>query len=380
MEEFDFLVVGAGIAGVSAAYYLSQLGRTVLIEREETTAYHSTGRSAAIFSAYHGPRLVCDLARASHAFLQNPPVGFCDHALLSARGMLFCGSDADAAKAQDVYSVGAHGELFFLSTQKTQSLVPFLRPAFAQQNVFYAGAQEIDVAALHQGYLKLFLRHNGVLKLRHAVISLERKANVWRVKAGDSVLHARFIINAAGAWVDDVAKRAGLSPLGVVPKRRTVIVSPLPSEYQQSLFPMVVFLDQSFYFKTDHGKILSCPMDMTPTDPQDVMAEEEDVARAAWLLEERTTLTVPRIENRWAGLRTFVADGAPVVDRHSEEKSFIWLAAQGGYGIKTCDALARCAVGLVQHESFPQDMAAFGIDAKLLRANRAQTENTAVIS
>ncbi len=380
--KVDFLVIGGGIAGAAAAYYFAPHGKTVVLEMESQPGYHSTGRSAAIFSEYHGPKLVCQLARASHAFYEQPPDGFTDTPILSERGMLFVGSQSEAAKGRDMLTAAASrpAQLQSLTASDALALLPFLQPEHAAVAVSYPGAQEMDVAALHQGYLRGLKRRAATLVCNAPVRQISRQGRCWRVHTAQAVYEAAIVVNAAGAWADPVAAMAGLQPLGLVPKRRTVISVALPAAYQNRRYPMLISLDQKFYCKTEGASLLASPMDTTRLAPQDVRPEEEDIARAAWLLEQRTTLRVQRIINCWAGLRTFLPDDAPVVARDPQADNFIWLAGQGGYGIKTSDALGRCAVAMALTGDLPAQIKDAGITANSLDARRVYASKTSLIS
>lgn len=378
----DFLVIGAGIAGASAGYYLSCHGKTVVLEKETQPGYHSTGRSAALFSEHHGPKIICRLARCSHPFLDNPPDGFTNTPLLTDRGVLFVGKSHEHEKARELLSGddAIAPPLQAVNTAQTLSLVPFLHKAHAEIGVFYPAAKEIDVAALHQGFLRGIKSNGGEVSTDSNVIAVTRLGNAWRVKTQKDVFETGMIINAAGAWADEIAAMAGLEKIGLVPKRRTIITVGLPAAHQNKHYPMVISLDQKFYFKTETGSLLASPMDTTPVPPQDAQPEEIDIATAAFLLEERTTLKADKINNSWAGLRTFLPDDAPAVGKDPGAENFIWLAGQGGYGIKTSEAAARCAVSLSLTNDLPQDVKAMGITRGMLDARRTYGEKTSLIA
>jgi D-arginine dehydrogenase len=378
----EFLIIGGGIAGASAAYYFAPHGKTVMLEMESQPGYHSTGRSAAIFSEYHGPELICQLARASHDLYKNPPEEFADTPILSDRGMLFVGTHEDTEKSREMLeaSLGRAATLQSLAAAEALKLVPFLNPDHAVVAISYPGAQEMDVAALHNGYLRGLKSRGARLLTNAAAIQISRQANTWLVSTAREVFEAGTIINAAGAWADQVAGLAGLQMLGLVPKRRTVMTVDLPSDYANQLYPMVISLDQKFYFKTETGSLMASPMDTTPVAAQDVQPEEIDIAGAAWLLQERTSLKVHRIKRSWAGLRSFLPDDAPVVARDPQAENFIWLAGQGGYGIKTCDAMGRCAVSIALTGDLPPDIKRLGITREQLGAGRTYGPKTSLIS
>lgn len=364
MITCDFLIIGAGIAGSSAGYHFADLGKTIILEREDVPGYHSTGRSAAIFRETHGSKTICALSRASFDFFNAPPSDLTDVPILSDRGILFTGGDDEDRAIEEIeHIVGQGGTVERCGADKAQELVPFLKPEFAQNNLYEPSAKEIDVAALHQIWLRGFKKKGGELITKAEVFDVQFGDGVWRVKAGGERYQAKTLINAAGGWADELAKLAGVKPVGLVPKRRTIITVDLPAEYHGHLYPMVISLDDSFYFKTEHGTALASPMDETPISPCDVQPEDIDIATAAYLFEQRTGIPVQNIKNRWAGLRVFTPKGEPVVCRAPDNENFIWLAGQGGYGIKTCDAMARSAVSMFERNDLPEDVKAQGLCA-----------------
>lgn len=360
----DFLIIGGGIAGSSAGYYFADLGKTVVLEAEDQPGYHSTGRSAAIYRETHGTKTICGLSRASHSFFLNPPSDLTDVPILSDRGILFTGgTDQEAAIQEIEHIVDQGGTVERCDYERARELVPFLTPAYAQNNLYEPAAKEMDVAALHQVWLRGLKKKGGTLAVKERAEAIIYKDGVWHVTTNKNTYEAGLFVNAAGAWGDEVAEMAGVKPLGIIPKRRTIITADLPSEYHGRIYPMVISLDDTLYFKNEHGTILISPMDETPMPPCDVQPDDMDIATAAWLFEERTGIKVTKINNRWAGLRVFTPWGDPVAARAPENDQFIWLAGQGGYGIKTCDAMARSAVSIYQSGDLPADVRDAGLTA-----------------
>jgi D-arginine dehydrogenase len=292
--------------------------------------------------------------------------------LLTERGLLFLGTEHETRQADDILAQGKErpAELRKINSAEALALVPFLKPAFAQIGVHYPDAKEIDVAALHQGWIRGLKKRGGEFLMKQPVTGIERRSGTWIVTTKSDSFETGMLVNAAGGWADAVAILAGLKPLGLIPKRRTIITIDTPPAIHSGHYPMVIYLDEKFYFKTEAGGLIASPMDAAPVAPHDVQPEELDIATAAWLLEERTTLPVPRIKSSWAGLRSFLPDEAPVAGRDPAADNFIWLAGQGGFGIKTCDALARCAVELALNGDIPADVKAQGIRREQLAAGR----------
>lgn len=345
--HFDICVIGAGIAGASIAAELADKARVLLVERESQPGYHTTGRSAALFSTTYGPSVIRALSRASEPFYNNPPPGF-DRPLLTPRGALMIarGDQLESLDALQRELTGAAG-VERLDGSAARALVPLLRSGHVAAAIFEHFAQDIDVHALHQGYLRQFRTRGGTFVANAGVDAIRRESGGWTIAAGSRTFEAATIVNAAGAWGDAVAEMAGIASVGLVPKRRTAAIIALPEGTSAHHWPMVIDIDEEFYAKPDAGRLLISPADETPSEPCDAQPDEYDVAVAVDRVETALEIEVRRIENKWAGLRTFAADKNPVVGWGDVERSFFWLAGQGGYGIQTAPALAQLAAALV---------------------------------
>ena len=372
MKTCDFLVVGGGIAGASAAYELAAGGRVVLLEREDRPGYHSSGRSAAQFIETYGNASVRALTRASRPFYEAPPEGFAVQPLLSPRPVLFLARvDQRAALAAQIAEIGPQAAtLEELDGPEAEALVPVLRPGYAAAAVLEPEASDIDVHALHQGYLAGFKRRGGALVLRAEVAGLDRQDGLWQVRAGDESYRAAVVVNAAGAWGDTLAALAGAAPVGLVPKRRTAVTFDPPAGVEPAPWPLVADVEERFYFKPEAGRILASPADETPSPPCDVQPEELDVAVVMDRLAQATTLAPRSLAHRWAGLRSFVADKSLVIGQDDRVEGFFWLVGQGGYGFQTAPAAARTAAGLLLEGALPDDIAAEGVTAAELSPAR----------
>ena len=369
MNTVDFVVVGAGIAGASAAWELARHGRTVLLEREAQPGFHSTGRSAALFSETYGPAQVRALSRASRDFLTQPPPGFAEQPILTPRGTLVIGDPDDPAPLAALQAeLGAGAAVERWSRERTLAAVPVLRPACTGEALHEPGAQDIDVHGLHQGFLRGLRRSGGELVCHAEVVGLVREASgAWRVRIADGRQWlARRVINAAGAWADAIAALAGLAGVGLQPKRRSAFVFAPPAGVQTRDWPMVLDVAESWYMKPDAGLLLGSPANADPVVPHDVQAEELDVAIAIDRIEQATTLTIRRPTRVWAGLRSFVADGVPVVGERPDAPGFVWLAGQGGYGIQTCAAMAALAASAALGRPLPEAIVQQGVSAQAL--------------
>ncbi|PWC56409.1 FAD-dependent oxidoreductase [Azospirillum sp. TSO22-1] len=377
MQHADFLIVGAGMAGASAAYELAALGSVLLLEREAQPGYHSTGRSAALYTQTYGHAVVRALTVASWNFYSSPPDGFSEHPPLSPRGVLLIGR-ADQTAALD--AAFAEGRRLTPSVERwdaaqTLARAPLLRADYVAGAVWEPEAMDLDVHAIHQGYLRGLKARGGQTVTDAEVRAVERRGGLWvaRTPAGDYA--APVLVNAAGAWADSLAELAGVRPLGLVPKRRTALTfDPVFDDPADAAgldgWPMVIDVDETFYFKPDAGRLLASPADETPVAPCDVQPEEWDVAVAVDRVEQAVRFRIRRIAHRWAGLRSFVADKVPVVGFDAAAEGFLWLAGQGGYGIQTAPAMARTAAALASGGGLPAELAALGVTAADLSPGR----------
>jgi len=346
MRSADFLVIGAGMAGASAAFALAEHGSVIVLEQEEQPGFHATGRSAALFSETYGNATVRSLSRASRPFLADPPDGFCQAPLLRPRGALFIASEGERGQLAE-QAAEEPGAYAALSGAEARAMVLVLRPEASAAGLYEAGAMDIDVNALHQGFLGGLRRRSGELALEAGVEALRREGGAWVAETKSGTFAARIIVNAAGAWADRVAALAGLRPLGLQPKRRTAALIDGPEDVDFAAWPLVIDAGETFYFKPDAGQLLISPADETDTEPGDAQAEELDIAIAADRVQAATTLVVRRIAHRWAGLRTFAPDRTPVCGFDPRTEGFFWLAGQGGYGIQTAPALAQLTARLI---------------------------------
>ena len=359
MSTYDVAVIGAGIAGAGAAWALAENYRVVIVEAEERPGYHTTGRSAAVYLKGLGNDVIRELTRASEAFLEGPPDGFVNTALVKPRGLLnLVRADQLARLDPTLQRLHRHvPSARALDARQVLAMVPALDPNYAAAGIYDPEARDIDVDALFQGYLRGYRERGGELIVDAPVRSLEREAGVWRIGAGGRTIEAPIVVNAAGAWADRVAGMAGLEPLGLVPKRRTALIVVGPTGADVDTWPVVDDIDEQFYFRPEAGKLLCSPADETPSEPCDARPEELDIAIAIDRIEKAMPLGVKRVEHSWAGLRTFAPDKTPVLGMDPREPGFFWLAGQGGYGIQTAPAMALLASRLIGGEMAPTELA-----------------------
>ncbi|MBK9443774.1 MAG: FAD-binding oxidoreductase [Comamonadaceae bacterium] len=365
MQNPDILIIGAGMAGAAAAYYLAPHRRVLLLEREAQPGYHATGRSAAMFAQTYGNATVRALTTASKSFYVNPPAGFSDYPLVTPRGALIVGSAADQeALAQTWQALRALvPNVQWWSQTDILQRVPVLQPEMAQCGIYEPDAMDMDVHAIHQGFLRGAKASGAQLLCDAEVTQVQRGPEGWHVKTRAGNFVAPVLINAAGAWCDVLAQLAGVAPVGLQPKRRTAFIIDTPPGCDISAWPLVINAQESFYFKPDAGMLLLSPANEDPVEAQDAQPEELDVAIAVDRIEAATTLQIRQVRRKWAGLRSFVADKTPVVGFAPDAPGFFWLAGQGGYGIQTAPAMGQLAAALVQDLPLPPHIAHLGLNA-----------------
>jgi D-arginine dehydrogenase len=361
----DFIVIGAGIAGASVAYELSRAARVCVIEGEGRPGMHATGRSAALFAPSYGGREIRALTRASRAFFDAPPSGFSAHALLKHRGCLYIArADQRERLRQMVAAIHASGgHVAHVSASEARARVPLLRPDYLAAAAFDSDATDIDVNALHEGFLRAARLSGSRIITGVWAREIHREQGVWALDLAGERLSAPVLINSAGAWADEVASACGARPVGLKPLRRTALVVDPPSDVDVSGWPAVIDADEQFYFKPEAGKLLLSPADETPDRPGDAHPQDLDVAVGVDRVEAALAIEVRRVAHSWAGLRTFSADRVPVLGFDPEVPGFFWCAGQGGYGIQSSPAMARAAAALVRNEPLPPDVAAEGLAA-----------------
>ena len=370
----DVVILGAGIAGASAAAFLAPQARVVIVEAEAQPGRHATGRSAATFFETYGNAAVRALVRASRAFLLDPPDGFAAVPLMTPRAAMFVATPAQLPQLAALRTDPAIASVTrVIDTGDALGRVPILRPEALAGVVLDESGFDIDVDALLQGFLRRVWVAGAQLVVDAGFEgAIERRDGVWRVQGRDgAIIEAPVLVNAAGAWGDEVARRAGVAAIGLQPLRRTAIIVPAPQGVDAAVWPMVIDVQERFYFKPDAGQLLLSPANEDPSPPCDAAPDELDVAIAVDRFETATTHPVRRVLHRWAGLRSFVADRTPVVGFAPDAPGFFWLAGQGGYGIETSPALGALAASLVCGTSLPASLAGHDVDAAALSASRA---------
>lgn len=371
-DVFDFIVVGAGMAGASVATALASTARVALIEGERHPGFHATGRSAALFAPNYGSTTFRALTRASAAFLRLPPENFSPQPLLHARGALYLAraDQLERLEAARAEMRAADGRLEMLSIEAALAKVPRLRPGYLAAALYEPDVYDIDVAALLQG----FLRHGKTLGVQlHVGIrcsTLERRAGVWQLRVNGETLAAPVLVNAAGAWADELAIACGAAPLGLRAMRRTAALIDAPEGLTVDAWPVVFDVDEQFYFKPEASRLLISPAEEEPQPPGDVYADDLMVATGIERIEAALDLEVRRVGHSWAGLRTFAPDRNPVIGFDAGVPALFWCAGQGGYGIQSAPACAQLAAALARGEAVPGPIAAEGVTAEAVSPAR----------
>lgn len=352
MNDYDVAIIGAGIAGASLAATLPERFTILLLEAEDAPGYHATGRSAAFWSETYGGPGIQPLTSASFRFLDHPDPSFASGSFLKRCGSLHLGTQSDAEVAAEMLREFAHTAVHLrpVETGELDRILPG-RQAGWGLGLWEADCCDIDVGRLHNAYLSAARRKGVRIATRSPVVGIKRQRDNWQIETRNDRFVAGTLVNAAGAWADEVATMAGLQRLGITPYRRTIMqlrmVDPVPE-----CLPLVVGLDGSFYFKRESGgRLWLSPHDEIPSPPCDSAAEEIDVAAAIARFEEVMQWRIAAVERKWAGLRSFAPDRLPVIGPSSQQPRFFWLAGQGGFGIQTAPAVAAIAAALLQGQS-----------------------------
>jgi D-arginine dehydrogenase len=350
----DILVIGGGIAGLSAAAELSKSARVTVLEAEEQVGFHASGRSATMLHYALGDRLVRALTLASRPFLENPPEIFAEARLARRMPVLIHARD-DEREALDALhtDISLFAQLDRLDAAQVHELCPLLRED-AHHGMADRDALRLEPHAMLQTNLRVLRANGGELHTGARVASVERTGGAWQVATEDGRTFAgAILVNAAGAWADHLARLAGVNPVALQPRRRTIITFDAPPGTDLEHLPFAKTVKDELYFAPESGRLFASPMDEIPSDPCDAQPDELEVALAAWRMEERTVVKVERIHSRWAGLRTFTPDGHPAVGFAADVEGFFWLAGQGGFGLQTSPAMARIAASLILQAPWP---------------------------
>jgi len=374
----DFLIIGGGIAGLSAAAHLARHGKAVVLEAESAPGYHSSGRSVSFSHYGNGNGEVRGLTAWSRAFFEDQPVGFCPSPLCRTVPTVYFATEESlpALEALEAEILRFTDRTRRIDAEAMSALCPALRTGegAAVTGILDPTGLKLDSNALLHSFGRAIKAAGGEVLSGRRIVSIERKGEGWSLRtASGETWSAPVLIDAAGAWADPIASLAGVRPIGVAPKRRTIIVVDPPAGADVSAWPFTHSAAGDFYMLPEAGQLLASPVDEVPDDPCDAAPEEYDVALAADRLEHYTTVPVTRIAHRWAGLRSFVADGTPTAGFEPEAPGFFWLVGQGGYGLQTAPAMAAIVEAIVTGGPWPQGLEALGVTPDRIRPERLRS-------
>ena len=364
----DVVVIGGGIAGISVAALLSERTEVVLVEQEPVLAYHTTGRSAALYFESYGSEASQPLTRASKTFLADPPRELVDGPLLSPRGALYVARADQLTVLKEMLDDDQAHEFERLDGAEVVELQPYVRPGYAIGGLYEPAAMDIDVSGLHQAYVRLFRARGGVIETSAPVVALERQVGGWLVSTKSTQIHADVVVNAAGAWGDVVAAMAGAEPVGLRPLRRTAFM--VSGDGAHAHTPLVADMEMAFYFKPDGQQVLCSLAEEELDEPSDARPREIDVALAIDRINQASTLAIRHVRSSWTGLRTFAPDEAPVLGFDPMVEGFFWLVGQGGTGIQTAPGAASLASSLILDAVPDPQVVEAGLDIDALAPDR----------
>ncbi|MCR9261087.1 MAG: FAD-binding oxidoreductase [Pseudomonadaceae bacterium] len=352
--DYDIAIIGAGAAGLSVAYFLSEDARVVVLEAESQPAYHSSGRSAAMYIEGYENQVVRHLTQSGKNFFFAPPAEFSDTPLVTQAGGLTVSGPAEAPKLERYLNTWQPHcpELQPISVTQARDIIPILRTTWLSAAAYDPSWHNIDVHALLQGYQRGIRQNGGEVITDFRTDNIERAGKHWHMRCADRQVSAPILINAAGAWANHIAELARIDTLPLTPLRRTAAIVPAPANCRD--WPLLHTISENLYFKPESPGLMVCPQDETPSPAMDAYAHEIDIAQALDTFAQVADFDVKTVTHSWAGLRTFTPDRFPVVGFDKQNNGFFWLAGQGGFGIQTSPGLARLAADLVKHES-PQD-------------------------
>ncbi len=374
MQKFDVIIVGAGIAGLSAAYEISKSKNVLVVEQEDHPGYHATGRSAAVYAAAYGSEntALYALVRSSWPFFQNPPAGFSEYALYGDRGIMFVAEHDHTSRLIKHYEEMKirNSDAILVNRDFIKNKFPLLRDLYCETAIYDPNVYDLDVSALQEGYLRAIKKSGGRIVTGFQATEIQQIQDQWIVSNGTARYQAPILVNAAGPWVDQIAQMAGAGKINIKPLRRSAILVDGPEGENSNDWTMIVEFEEEFFIKPDAGKLLISPANEDLSPPCDAQPEEFDIALAAHYAQEVLGLPVKKIDHSWAGLRSFVADRGPVIGFDNKAQGFFWLAGQGGFGVQTAPAAGRLAAALIAQEAVPEDIKSYGLEEGMTSPSR----------
>jgi D-arginine dehydrogenase len=358
--DVDVVVIGGGIAGVSCAAFLAPSTSVVVLEMETTLGYHATGRSAALYTECYGAEPIRRMSLASKSYFVDraQPFG-------TRRGVLFLAPSSGRSSVDTFYETFSVlvPELEVLSPVEVSNLIGVIPTELTSGGVLEPEALDLDVHAILTSYASTVRAHDGAILTASRAIEVERRADRWRIRAGEHVITASTLVNAAGAWGDELASIATVDPIGLTPLKRSAFT--FDPGVPVDDWPVVVEMGETWYMKPEGPFLLGSAASEIPQEPSDARHDEIDIALGIERITEATTMKIRSVKNQWAGLRTFTPDRVPAVGRDPEMPDFFWLVGQGGYGVHTSPAMGSMAAGLILDSRVPESVAEFGITSEM---------------
>ena len=339
----DFLIIGGGMAGISTAARVSSLGKTVVLEMEDGLGYHASGRSAAMYEANYGEASTVAMNIAARAFFE-------EHDLLTQRGFMVLAKQGDKSGFD---AACAELKCPAISVSDAVARVPILDTKHLGFAAFNPDAFDIDTDRMLQLFAKQARGNGADIQTGAKVTSITRSKAGWTVTSNSQEFECKLLINAAGAWVDQIAALAGIAGIGIMPKRRSMVRIPEPGGHDVSTWPMLMDAHENWYAKPDAGKLLISPADEDPQPPHDAWADDMVLAEGIARYQNFVTEEVTRVESSWAGLRSFAPDKNLVIGPAPQDSAFFWMAGQGGYGIQSAPSYSQIAADLISGASSP---------------------------
>ena len=340
---YDFTIIGGGIAGISAAARLAPMGKTLVLEAENVLAYHASGRSAALFEPFYGAHSVNDLSLAGENYFRNAHGG-----VLSKRGIMIIARKGEEAQLK---TEAASFRMNHITVNAAVALIPILDSSILTQAAISNNAEDMDTDLLIQNFARDARANGTEIRTKTPVTAIKKTKNSWIISSGEYQVETKTVINAAGAWADEIAIIAGISPIGLTPYRRSMARIPAPNNLDVSKWPMLFGVGENWYAKPDAGQLLVSPADEDATIPHDAYAKELTLAEGIDRYSKVVTTKVTRMISNWAGLRTFAPDRTLVIGPDGMDASFIWCAGQGGYGFQTSAGASQLLADIVTGKS-----------------------------
>ena len=372
---FDIIVIGSGMAGISIASELSKNLSVCVLEKEKLLSYHSTGRSMAFYIESYGNETVRKLTSASKVFFKNIENLNADKKLLNKRGVLHIGNKNQEKEIKNLYKELSkiNNNFDFLNKSQTLKLLPSLKEEYVESSIYDVEASEIDVNLMYDFFLKNLKKNNGLIIKDFEIEDFVYSNNSWEIISNHDTIKSKIIVNAAGAWCDEVANKAKVKKINLVPKKRTIFCFKPKNINLQKNSPLATDVEENFYFKTENDTVIASPADETPVHPHDVQPDELDIAFGIERIKKSTKFEFNSITNKWAGLRSFVLDKTPVIGFDKQIENFFWYAGQGGFGIQTSPALAKIASNIILGKDNSLFEKKYKIDLSLLNVRRFKT-------